>query len=192
GGGLEVRACSVGSRWRVWDGHSRGAGEEHFGGFRMFDKSRRALNRRSALHALGGSIVAALNAPRAVAQAERPPQSITRALVLGGGSIKGAYQAGVIGALLKNGFKPDHIYGISVGSLNAAFLAERAFFLGKTKAEYYAEVHHSASAKPVHAGENVDWAFIGDELTAFWTDRITAPAALVKEIDNVGNLFNIL
>jgi len=158
----------------------------------MGKENRRVFNRRSALQTLGTGIVGALSAAQARAQADRPPETKTRALVLGGGSIKGAYQAGVIDALLKKGFKPDYLYGISVGSLNAAFLADRAFFLGKTKAAYHAEIHHNAPAKSAQGEEIVDWPFIGGELAAFWSDKVIAPKALVKEIDSVGNLFNVL
>ena len=45
-----------------------------------------------------------------------------KALVLSGGSIKGAWQAGAIKAVLESGFVPDIITGISVGALNGAFL----------------------------------------------------------------------
>ena len=45
-----------------------------------------------------------------------------RALVLSGGSIKGAFQAGAIQQVLNEGFQPDIIHGISVGSLNGSFL----------------------------------------------------------------------
>lgn len=50
-----------------------------------------------------------------------------KAFVLSGGSIKGAFQAGVLTDLLtSNKFRPDAIYGTSVGSLNGAFIADRA------------------------------------------------------------------
>ncbi|MGA7329088.1 MAG: patatin-like phospholipase family protein [Rhodomicrobium sp.] len=45
-------------------------------------------------------------------------QRIKRAFAFGGGSIKGAYQAGVIKVLLDKGFIPDYLYGISAGSLS--------------------------------------------------------------------------
>lgn len=48
---------------------------------------------------------------------------MTRALVLSGGGSKGAYQVGAIQALLESGRTWDAIYGISVGALNAAWLA---------------------------------------------------------------------
>jgi len=51
--------------------------------------------------------------------------AIQRALVLSGGSIKGAFQAGAIGHVLTK-FEPDLIVGTSVGSLNGGFLADRA------------------------------------------------------------------
>ena len=43
-------------------------------------------------------------------------------LVLAGGSVKGAFQAGVIKAVFESGFVPDSIYGVSAGSMNASFL----------------------------------------------------------------------
>jgi NTE family protein len=48
---------------------------------------------------------------------------MTDALVLSGGSIKGAYQAGVIAGLTAAGVAPANVTGISVGALNAAWLA---------------------------------------------------------------------
>ena len=84
-----------------------------------------------------------------------------KALVLSGGSIKGAFQAGAIETILAEGFAPDAIYGISVGSLNGAFLTERA---GRQKAE---------------TGK-VDWPSIGRELTSFWLTRVTEPEAIAE------------
>ena len=49
-------------------------------------------------------------------------------LVLSGGANKGCYEAGAIEVILKNGFVPDGIYGMSVGSLNALFLKRREGF----------------------------------------------------------------
>lgn len=45
------------------------------------------------------------------------------AFVLSGGGAKGAFQAGVMSQLEKNGVKPDVIYGASVGAINAAAMA---------------------------------------------------------------------
>lgn len=42
--------------------------------------------------------------------------------VLAGGGMKGAFQAGVIDTLLRYGIMPDHVLGISVGSLNASLI----------------------------------------------------------------------
>jgi predicted acylesterase/phospholipase RssA len=67
-----------------------------------------------------------------------------RALVLGGGSLKGAFQAGAIQAILEAGFEPEAIYGISVGSLNAVFLIHEA---GRQFAEHaYNRLEKSRSA----------------------------------------------
>ncbi|MGA0555075.1 patatin-like phospholipase family protein [Larkinella sp. VNQ87] len=79
-----------------------------------------------------------------------------RALVLGGGSLKGAFQAGAIQAILEGGFEPEAIYGISVGSLNAVFLAHEA---GKQFAEH----------------GTVDWPKAGRRLIEFWVRNITRP-----------------
>lgn len=84
-----------------------------------------------------------------------------KALVLSGGSIKGAFQAGAIETILNEGFRPDAIYGISVGSLNGAFLADRA---GRQQAQ----------------NGSVDWPSIGRELTEFWVTRVTDPEAIAE------------
>ncbi len=44
----------------------------------------------------------------------------TVAFVLGGGGHNGAYEVGMLRALLENGVKPDLIVGTSVGALNGA------------------------------------------------------------------------
>lgn len=50
------------------------------------------------------------------------PKNSKNALVLTGGSIRGAFQAGVISKLFEYGFEPDFISGVSVGALNGGFL----------------------------------------------------------------------
>ncbi len=47
-----------------------------------------------------------------------------KALVLSGGSIKGAFHVGAIKRLIEEGFEPDIILGISVGAISAAFLVD--------------------------------------------------------------------
>src|SRR5262252_5279984 len=125
------------------------------------------MHRRSALRTIAATIFAGIGSSKSKAQLT----NYTRALILGGGSIKGAYQAGVIDTLFTNGFKPDYLYGISAGSINAAFLADRAFFLGKKKGEYFEAIRPN---RPVQAqNEIVDWPFIGQELVSFWTETVT-------------------
>lgn len=85
-----------------------------------------------------------------------------KALVLGGGSIKGSYQAGVIAKVLEAGYQPDIVTGISVGSLNGGFLTARA-----------------GAAKK--SGGALDWQSIGQELETFWTTKVTGPDALIKK-----------
>jgi NTE family protein len=159
----------------------------------MATAAKPIVNRRRALRTIGGGVAAAMGTRSARAQTPVAAPTHRRALVLGGGSIKGAYQAGVIKTLLASGFKPDYLYGISVGSLNAAFLADRSYFLGKTKGEYFEAIGGSQPlSASTGASELVTWEFIGEELAAFWIDKVTSPSALVKQIDTAGNVFNIL
>jgi NTE family protein len=81
------------------------------------------------------------------------------ALVLSGGSIKGAFQAGAIQAVLERGFSPDYIWGVSVGALNGSFLADRAGA----------------------AGPNLSWSKVGQELVDFWLDNIKKPGDIVEQ-----------
>lgn len=75
------------------------------------------------------------------------------ALVLSGGNIKGAYQAGAIEVVLES-FEPEIITGISVGALNTAFLAS-----------YGSPVRPAA----------------GNLLAKFWETEITSPKVLVRK-----------
>jgi len=77
------------------------------------------------------------------------------ALVLSGGEMKGAYQAGVIAGLARAGNSYDLICGTSVGSLNALFLADRM-------------------------GKGQTFATAAEGLVSFWVDRVTQPGLLVS------------
>lgn len=79
-----------------------------------------------------------------------------KALVLGGGSLKGAFQVGVVQAILESGFEPDMIYGISVGSLNSTYLVAEA-------------------AKQLPANQKIDWPLVSKGLIEFWIKNITCP-----------------
>src|SRR5262249_62100808 len=89
------------------------------------------MERRSAVQTIVASTFAGIGSSDSKAQSTR----YTRALILGGGSIKGAYQAGVIDTLFKNGFRPDYLYGISAGSGKASFRTPHASFTRKDKRE---------------------------------------------------------
>ena len=136
------------------------------------------MDRRSVLLTAAGGALAAMASGEAYAQATQP---ISRALVLGGGAIKGAYQAGAIKVLLAKGFAPDHLYGISAGALNAAFLCDRASFLGKPKSAYFSELKETPPANAGDLSAPVNWPFIGEQLVAFWKQKVTDPSKLVKE-----------
>jgi NTE family protein len=79
-----------------------------------------------------------------------------KALVLGGGSMKGAFQVGAIQSVLENGFEPDMVYGISVGALNATFLAN------ETGRQYMEE-------------GKIIWPLASRRLLEFWVRNITQP-----------------
>jgi Predicted esterase of the alpha-beta hydrolase superfamily len=89
-----------------------------------------------------------------------------KALVLSGGSIKGAYEAGALKATFESGFKPEYIYGISVGNLNSTFITHEA-------------------AKQFIASGSVDWLKVADELWKFWSTEIDEPKKLVKQKCNL-------
>lgn len=79
-----------------------------------------------------------------------------KALVLGGGSMKGAFQVGAIQAVMEQGFRPDMVYGISVGALNTTFLINET---GRQSVE---------NGVP-------DWPVAGRKLLEFWLTNITLP-----------------
>ena len=89
-----------------------------------------------------------------------------KALVLSGGSIKGAYEAGALKAIFESGFKPEYIYGISVGNLNSTFITHEA-------------------ARQFIASGSVDWLKVADELWKFWSTEIDEPKKLVKQKCNL-------
>jgi NTE family protein len=93
---------------------------------------------------------------------------MTKVLVLAGGSVKGAFQAGVVRRVLEDGFKPDAIYGISAGSLNASYLVNQ---LGMQVLE----------------NEPINYVQAGKDLWDFWENRITHSGNLFKPF----NLFQL-
>lgn len=79
-----------------------------------------------------------------------------KALVLGGGSMKGAFQVGAIQSVLENGFEPDMVYGISVGALNATFLVNE-------------------NGRQHEEDGEIAWPAAGRKLLEFWIRNITQP-----------------
>lgn len=86
---------------------------------------------------------------------------MSKILVLAGGSVKGAFQAGVIRAVFESGFRPDAIYGVSAGSLNASYLVNQ---LGEQMIN----------------SEPLDFIKAGNDLWDFWETRITNPSNLFQ------------
>jgi NTE family protein len=91
------------------------------------------------------------------------------ALVLSGGNIKGAYQAGIISTLLQAGYIPGIVTGISVGALNAGYIAGLA-----------------------PKGAAHDWPAIGRRLETFWRANVTSPKSFVKKRGLPSILWNLL
>lgn len=92
-----------------------------------------------------------------------------KALILSGGSVKGAFQAGAFKAVVESGFKPDFIYGISVGSLNGAFICNEA---GIQNVSF----------------THIDWESISTHLIQFWRENITRPEDIAFKF-NSASLF---
>ncbi|MFN8355547.1 MAG: patatin-like phospholipase family protein [Spirosomataceae bacterium] len=84
-----------------------------------------------------------------------------RILVLSGGSVKGAFQAGAIRALFESGFQPDAIYGVSAGAMNSTFL-----------------VNHLG--KQYRAKQSYDLNEAANDLCAFWKEKVTNPGSLAR------------
>jgi NTE family protein len=80
-------------------------------------------------------------------------------LVLAGGSVKGAFQAGVIKAVFESGFEPDAIYGVSAGSMNASFLIDN---IGKQSIDF----------------DTVNLSKAAKDLCNFWIQKINTPDSL--------------
>ena len=96
-----------------------------------------------------------------------------QALVLSGGSILGAFQAGAIYQVLQDGFAPQAIFGVSAGALNGAFLADRA-------------------GRQLIAGRPLDWKLIGQQLIDFWINNVTDPSVLIEKKTGAGILFDVI
>lgn len=82
-------------------------------------------------------------------------------LVLAGGSVKGAFQAGAVRAVFETGFRPDAIYGVSAGAMNATFLVHE-----------FGRMHRQS-------GE-IDYRLAAIRLAEFWQNYITTPASLAR------------
>ena len=86
---------------------------------------------------------------------------MSKILVLAGGSVKGAFQAGVMKAMMERGYQPDAVYGVSAGSLNAAYFVNQLGMQAIT-------------------GEPISFKDASQDLWDFWESRITSPDSLSK------------
>ena len=85
---------------------------------------------------------------------------MSKILVLAGGSVKGAYQAGVVRAVFEAGFHPDAIYGISAGSMNASYLV------------------NNFGIQALENDGNIDFPQAAIDLSDFWVNNINTPDSL--------------
>lgn len=93
------------------------------------------------------------------------------ALVLSGGSIKGAFQAGAIKTILDNDYVPSSIHGISIGSLNGAFLANKAGQDGNGQ---------------------LPWKTYAQDLQDFWFEKITSFSAIGKKRSKICIFWDVI
>jgi NTE family protein len=91
-----------------------------------------------------------------------------KALVLSGGSILGAFQAGAIAKVLSEGFVPDVVIGISVGALNGGFITN---FIGEWRTARQPKVNA--------ATKETMWQTAGQALHEFWTQNVRKPSDLL-------------
>lgn len=87
-------------------------------------------------------------------------------LVLSGGSVKGAFQVGALKRMIENGFYPDKIYGISVGSLNGAMLS------------YYYEHFSKLSLKK---DKQEIWQDTINFIENYWINNINSPSSIINK-----------
>ena len=85
---------------------------------------------------------------------------MSKILVLAGGSVKGAYQTGVVRAIFEAGFRPDAIYGVSAGSMNASYLVND---FGRSVLENNGHLDYNQTAI---------------DLCDFWINNINTPDSL--------------
>ena len=97
------------------------------------------------------------------------------AYVLGGGSIKGAWQMGAINNVLESGMYPEIITGISVGNLNGHLLANKV-------GEHYTN----------NPSKIVKWQEVNDYLKDFWFTKITCPDDLAYKKNGLKLLWDII
>lgn len=89
-----------------------------------------------------------------------------KALVLGGGSVKGAWQASAIKAVFDSGFVPDIITTISVGTINGMLIVSE----------------NGRLRNPLEdANPHSHFKMIGRTLTNVWESDVQQPSDLVKK-----------
>jgi NTE family protein len=97
-----------------------------------------------------------------------------RALVLSGGSIKGAYEAGAILSIVEAGFRPDAVLGISTGALGASFLVNA---IGQATADV-----------PTQA----QWVQAATDFVNFYRSRLSSPDMLLHQKSWLRIAWNLL
>jgi len=96
-----------------------------------------------------------------------PP--VKKQLVLTGGAIKGAYQAGALLEIFKTGWTPDKVSGVSIGALNGAFVVQER---GK-----------NPTGDPVEIGESI---------IKFWQDNIKSASDVARQRPILSLIWSII
>jgi NTE family protein len=108
----------------------------------------------------GGDMVDPAQASAEHKTGARPRQ----ALVLSGGDVRGAYQAGAIAEILASGFRPSAVFGISVGSINGGMLAS---YVGQ---QFLDDPNRKEADLPA----------AGEKLKNFWLKKIKTHTDIAK------------
>ena len=92
-----------------------------------------------------------------------------QALVLTGGSVRGAFQAGAVRRLFENGYQPEIIRGISAGALNAAYITNQIGIYRNLTDKWHSNMSRKA------------YKDTGRFLTEMWEKNITSYKSIIEK-----------
>ncbi len=106
--------------------------------------------------------------------------NIKKALVLSGGGARGSWQAGAIKKLIQEGNKYDGYFGVSVGAMNAAHMAQYSDEENDTAIKELEKLWHNFSEKDIfkHHNKFFRWLLVP------WKTSVYDTTPLRKYIEN--------